>query len=41
MRFLWNLPTYSLFHSVGYKNHSVGYISHTVKYKYHTVKQNL
>ena len=36
-----NLPTYSLFHSVGYKNHSVGYISHTVKYKYHTVKQNL
>lgn len=36
-----NLPTYSLFHSVGYKNRSVGYISHTVKYKYHTVKQNL
>ena len=35
-----NLPTYSLFHSVGYKNHTVGYIFHSVKYKSHTVKQS-
>ena len=37
--FLCNNKSFSLYHSVKYKNHSAGYIFHTVKYKYRSVIQ--
>ena len=37
--FLCNDKSFSLYHSVKYKNHSAGYIFHTVKYKYQSVVQ--